>query len=183
MGTYSSRLSYANALKSALATQDKTMMAKLVHPDFVWALPGENAVSGETIGVEAMFDRFARLSEFGVNIEIQQVMVSPRGVAMTLHNTGSHNGAVLEEYLVSAVALRDDKAHRIDTYVSDILMMDAHFSKAAASPSSDGARRLLAGSYSRGSPPCDSHCMRFIAVGDRLVEGRGWPTNLWTLPP
>jgi hypothetical protein len=86
MSTYSSRLSYANALKSALATQDKTMMAKLAHPDFVWALPWESAVSGETIGVEAMFDRFARLSEFGGNIEIQPVMISPRGVAMTLHN-------------------------------------------------------------------------------------------------
>lgn len=75
-----------------------------------------------------MFDRFARLSEFGVNIEIQQVMGSPRGVAMTLHNTGSHKGAVLDEYLVSAVTLRDDKAERIDTYVSDIVMMDAYFS-------------------------------------------------------
>jgi ketosteroid isomerase-like protein len=103
------------------------MLAGLVHPDFVWALPGQNAVSGETVD-EAMFDRFARLSAFGVNIEIQQVMVSPSGVAMTLHNTGRHNGVVLDEYLVSAVTLRGDRADRIDTYVSDIVMTDAYFS-------------------------------------------------------
>ena len=67
------------------------------------------------------------LAGLNVQIEIQNGMVSPDGVALTLHNTGTHNGAILDEYLVSVVTLDDGRASRIDTYISDIPMMDAYF--------------------------------------------------------
>ncbi|MBF4571896.1 nuclear transport factor 2 family protein [Herbiconiux sp. VKM Ac-1786] len=127
MSTYESRATFVNDLRSALSTQDKTKLTALVHNDVVWALPGDNAVSGETVGVDGIFTRLAKLSSFDVRIEIQNGMVSPDGVAMVLHNTGTHNGLTLDEYLVSAVTLVGDKASRIDTYISDIPMMDAYF--------------------------------------------------------
>ncbi|WP_165384988.1 nuclear transport factor 2 family protein [Cryobacterium sp. SO1] len=127
MSTYERRAEFVNDLRSALSSQDRGRLTDLVTEDVVWVLPGSNAVSGETIGVEGIFSRLEMLSAFDVRIEIQNGMVSPDGVAMILHNTGIHNGAILDEYLVSAVTLDDGKASRIDTYVSDIPMMDAYF--------------------------------------------------------
>jgi ketosteroid isomerase-like protein len=127
MSTYETRATFVDDLRTALSTQDRARLEALVHDDIVWALPGNNAVSGETAGVDGIFARLAELASFEVHIEIQHGMVSPDGVAMVLHNTGTHNGKDLDEYLVSAVTLVDDKASRIDTYISDIPMMNAYF--------------------------------------------------------
>ena len=127
MSTYESRAIFINDLRAALSTLDRAQLTGLLHDDVVWALPGHNAVSGETIGIDGIFSRLAILSSFDVHIDIQHGLVSPDGVAMILHNTGTHNGRILDEYLVSAVTLVDDKASRIDTYISDIPMMDAYF--------------------------------------------------------
>jgi ketosteroid isomerase-like protein len=127
MNTYESRAEFVDNLRSALSTADRARLTELVTDDLVWVLPGDNAVSGETIGLDGMFGRLEKLAGFEVNIDIQRGMVSPDGVAMILHNTGTHNGRVLDEYLVSAVTLDDGKASRIDTYISDIPMMNAYF--------------------------------------------------------
>ena len=127
MSTYESRAIFINDLRAALSTLDRAQLTRLLHDDVVWALPGHNAVSGETVGIDGIFSRLAILSSFEVHIDIQQGLVSPDGVAMILHNTGTHKGRILDEYLVSAVTLVDDKASRIDTYISDIPMMDAYF--------------------------------------------------------
>ena len=127
MSTYESRAIFINDLRAALSTLDRAQLTRLLHDDVVWALPGHNAVSGETIGIDGIFSRLATLSSFEVHIDIQHGLVSPDGVAMILHNTGTHNGRILDEYLVSAVTLVDDKASRIDTYISDIPMMNAYF--------------------------------------------------------
>ena len=127
MSTYESRATFVNDLRAALSTLDREQITALVHDDIVWVLPGHNTVSGETVGVDGIFGRLAKLASYNVKIEIKNGMVSPDGVAMILHNTGNHNGLPLDEYLVSAVTLKDDKASRIDTYISDIPMMDAYF--------------------------------------------------------
>ncbi|WP_394769633.1 nuclear transport factor 2 family protein [Lacisediminihabitans sp.] len=127
MITYESRAEFVNDLRAALSTLDRERLTELVTEDVVWALPGSNAVSGETVGVDGIFGRLQKLAGYEVQIEIQNGMVSPDGVAMTLHNTGSHNGLILDEYLVSAVTLEAGRASRIDTYISDIPMMDAYF--------------------------------------------------------
>jgi ketosteroid isomerase-like protein len=127
MNTYESRAEFVDNLRSALSTADRARLTELVTDHLVWVLPGDNAVSGETIGLDGMFGRLEKLAGFEVNIDIQRGMVSPDGVAMILHNTGTHNGRVLDEYLVSAVTLDDGKASRIDTYISDIPMMNAYF--------------------------------------------------------
>ena len=127
MSTYESRAIFINDLRAALSTLDRAQLTRLLHDDVVWALPGHNAVSGETVGIDGIFSRLAILSSFEVHIDIQHGLVSPDGVAMILHNTGTHKGRILDEYLVSAVTLVDDKASRIDTYISDIPMMNAYF--------------------------------------------------------
>jgi uncharacterized protein len=49
------------------------------------------------------------------------------GVALLLHNTGNQNGRILDEYLTTVRTLRDGKIARLDTYISDIEMVNTYF--------------------------------------------------------
>jgi uncharacterized protein len=53
-------------------------------------------------------------------------MVS-RIVALHLHNTGERGGRVLDEHLTTACRLRGDKIYRLDTFVSDIPILNSFF--------------------------------------------------------
>ncbi|MCU1529008.1 MAG: uncharacterized protein JWP75_2771 [Frondihabitans sp.] len=44
-----------------------------------------------------------------------------------MHNTGSHEGRILDEFLVSVVTIRDGKAAALETYLTDIPMMNVYF--------------------------------------------------------
>jgi ketosteroid isomerase-like protein len=127
MTPYESNLVLGNALRTAFATQDRELLTSLVHENFVWKLPGENAVSGHVIGVDGVFSRFAKLAAYGVRISIEQVTVNREGIAFILHNTGDHGGRTLDEYLVTVITVIDGKAAELETYLSDIPMMNAYF--------------------------------------------------------
>ncbi len=72
--------------------------------DIVWSLPGSSLVSGLAKGVDGNSKRARVLVEYAVNLEIQHVVLGYEGVALLLHNTGTHNGRILDEYL-------DDRLH------------------------------------------------------------------------
>jgi ketosteroid isomerase-like protein len=46
---------------------------------------------------------------------------------MLLHNTGEANGRVLDEQLAAVFTFRGDKIARLDTYLSDVAMMEDFF--------------------------------------------------------
>jgi ketosteroid isomerase-like protein len=127
MNPYEHNLALGTALRTAFAAQDRDLLGSLVHEDFVWKLPGENAVSGDMVGVDGVFSRFAKLAAYGVTVSIEQVTVNRHGVAFILHNTGTHAGRVLDEYLVTVITVIDGKAAELETYLSDIPMMNAYF--------------------------------------------------------
>ena len=127
MNAYETNITLGTALRTAFATQDRELLGTLVHTDFVWMLPGENQVSGDVIGVDGILGRFAKLAGYGVNISIEHVTVNAHGIALILHNTGSHEGRILDEFLVSVVTIRDGKAAALETYLTDIPMMNAYF--------------------------------------------------------
>ena len=95
--------------------------------DVAWSLPGSSLVSGLAKGVQGILGRARTIVEYGVSLEIQHVVLGYEGVALLLHNTGSRNGRVLDEYLTTVCTLRDDKIVRLDTYISDVPMVDAYF--------------------------------------------------------
>jgi ketosteroid isomerase-like protein len=127
MDTYDRNLALGDALRAAFAAQDRDLLATLLHENVVWTLPGDNAVSGDVSGIEGVFERFAALARYEVRISIEHVAVNSRGVALILHNTGSHQGRTLDEYLVSVVTIEDGKAASLDTYLTDIRGMNAYF--------------------------------------------------------
>ncbi len=112
---------------AALKTQDAAKLCGLMSDDVTWSLPGTSAVSGVAHGLDGILARVRMLAEFGVNIEVTHVVVGLTGAALLLHNTGSRGGRVFDEHLTTVFQIEADLISRIDTYISDVAMLDAYF--------------------------------------------------------
>ncbi len=100
--------------------------------DVVWTLPGTSQVSGVAKGVEGILKRARTIVAYGTKLEVQHVVLGHEGVALLLHNTGNQNGQILDEYLTTVCSLRDGKIARLDTYISDIDMVNTYFARPAS---------------------------------------------------
>jgi uncharacterized protein len=121
------KMKLATSFIAALRAQDADGFRAIMTDDVAWSLPGSSLVSGLVKGVQGILERARTIVEYGVSLEIQHVVLGYEGVALLLHNTGSRNGRVLDEYLTTVCTLRDDKIVRLDTYISDVPMVDAYF--------------------------------------------------------
>lgn len=84
-------------------------------------------MSGEAHGIEAVLKRAEILRGYGVKVEIEYVVYGLKDVGVHLHNTGKHGDRVLDEHLTNVYVLRGDRICRIDTFVSDVDMLNAFF--------------------------------------------------------
>ena len=84
-------------------------------------------MSGEAHGVDAILKRANTLQGFNVKIEIEHVVHGLQYVALHLHNTGRYGGKVLDEHLTTVIHLDGGKIRRLDTFISDIPMLNAYF--------------------------------------------------------
>jgi ketosteroid isomerase-like protein len=121
------RKQLATSFIAALRAGDANGFRAIMTDDVVWTLPGTSLVSGIAKGVEGILKRARTIVDYGANVEIQHVVVGYEGVALLLHNTGKRNGRILDEYLTTVCTLREDKIVRLDTYISDIAMVNAYF--------------------------------------------------------
>jgi hypothetical protein len=119
--------SIATSFIQSLRTRDASLLTSIVHEDVIWSLPGANRVSGEAAGVAGIMARANDFAKYSLNIEILYVLIGHSDVALSLHNTGTHNGRVLDEHLTTVVRLDGTKVRRLDTYISDVPMLDAFF--------------------------------------------------------
>ena len=122
------RKTLATSVIAAVRGGDAQAFHAIMTDDVVWSLPGSSAVSGLAQGVDGILKRAKSLREYKVTLEIQHVVLGYEGAALLLHNTGNRNGRVLDEYLTTVLAFRDGKISRLDTYISDIPMVNAYFS-------------------------------------------------------
>lgn len=95
--------------------------------DVLWSLPGSSTMSGEARGIDAILKRSEILQSFGVEIEIEHIVYGLRDVALHLHNTGKRDGRILDEHLTTVCHLHGDKIRRLDTFISDVEMLNAFF--------------------------------------------------------
>ncbi|MET0474297.1 MAG: nuclear transport factor 2 family protein [Mycobacterium sp.] len=95
--------------------------------DVIWVLAGHNAVSGEARGIAEVFARLDQLAGYGVHIAIDTITIGRDGAALIMHNTGECGGRTLDEHLVSTMTIENHHITRINTYLSDLDMMDAYF--------------------------------------------------------
>jgi uncharacterized protein len=117
----------AQSFIRGLGSRDGNLLRSIMTEDIVCSLPGESPMSGEAHGVEAILKRANTLHGFNVNIEIEHVVYGLQDVALHLHNTGRYGGKVLDEHLTTVIHLEGGKIRRLDTFVSDILMLNAYF--------------------------------------------------------
>jgi uncharacterized protein len=123
----SDKKALATSFIEALRSMDVKGFQNIMTDDVVWTLPGSSLVSGVAHGVSGILKRAQAIVDCGVTLEIMHVVLGHEGVALLLHNTGQSNGKVLDEYLTTVCTLRDVKIARLDTYISDIPMVNAYF--------------------------------------------------------
>jgi uncharacterized protein len=123
----SERKALATSFIEALRSLDAKGLENIMTGDVVWTLPGSSLVSGVAHGVAGILNRAQAIVERGVTLEIMHVVLGYEGVALLLHNTGQWKGKVLDEHLTTVCTLRDGKIARLDTYISDIPMVNAYF--------------------------------------------------------
>jgi uncharacterized protein len=121
------RKQLATSFIEALRAGDANGFRSIMTDDVLWTLPGTSVVSGVAKGVEGILTRARHIVEYGVNVEIQHVVLGYEGVGLLLHNTGKRGGRVLDEYLTTVCTLREGKIARLDTYISNIEMVNAYF--------------------------------------------------------
>jgi uncharacterized protein len=117
----------AQSFISGLGSRDGNLLRSIMTEDVVWSLPGESPMSGEAHGVEAILKRANTLHGFNVNIEIERVVYGLQDVALHLHNTGRYGGKVLDEHLTTVIHLDCGKIRRLDTFISDVPMLNEYF--------------------------------------------------------
>ena len=117
----------AEKFAAAVRTRDREALAAITTHDVVWSLPGTATVSGLAAGVEGILKRAQALHDYGVNIEVQHVVYGTAGFGLLLHNTGNRADRILDEHLTTIFQLEDGKLCRLDTYISDVEMLNAYF--------------------------------------------------------
>jgi uncharacterized protein len=110
----------------SLQQRDPILLKTVLTDDAVWSLPGTSQISGEAAGADAIVARGQFLGEHGVNFELLHVIYGYEGMGIMLHNTGKCKGRVLDEYLSSIFKLQGEKICRIDTYITDVPMLNAY---------------------------------------------------------
>jgi ketosteroid isomerase-like protein len=112
---------------AAIDARDIHLLKAILTDDVVWTLPGKSLMSGEAHGAEALLKRAEILHRYEVKVEIEHVVYGLEDVGLHLHNTGKHGDRILDEHLTNIYVLRGDKICRIDTFVSDVDMLNAFF--------------------------------------------------------
>ena len=110
----------------SLQQRDPLLLKSVLTEAAVWSLPGTSEVSGEADGADAIVARGQVLGEHGVHFELLHVIYGHEGMGVMLHNTGKCKSRTLDEYLTSIFRLEGEKIARIDTYISDVPMLDAY---------------------------------------------------------
>jgi uncharacterized protein len=117
----------ARRFLSVLGNPDADVVKSVAVADIVWTFPGKSRISGEARGVEGIMERARVIASYNVKFEIIRSVLGFDGVAMLLHNTGMANGRVLDEQLAAVFTFRGEKIARLDTYLSDVAMMENFF--------------------------------------------------------
>lgn len=117
----------ARRFLDTLRTKDWKAMREIVTDDATWNLPGNNKISGLAKGGDEVVARAQLIASYGLDFGLKHILIGPDGVALSLNNTAKRGGLVLDEWLSTVCHLRHERIFRIETYLSDVEMMDAFF--------------------------------------------------------
>lgn len=125
--TDADRKHLAETFIASLRAQDASLLRTICSESVIWSLPGSSLVSGEAVSIDGIMKRAHGLATRHVSLEILHVLYGFEGFAIMLNNTGTFEGRVLNEYLTTVAQVRDGRVHRLDTYISDVGMLNEYF--------------------------------------------------------
>ena len=117
----------ARQFLEALRSRDWSLLRSIMTDDIVWTLPGTSLISGEAIGLDAVIGRAQRIVSYGLTFNLNHILIGQSGLALSLHNTAKKGTQSLDEHLATVCTLRDRKICEINTYLSDVDMVNAFF--------------------------------------------------------
>jgi ketosteroid isomerase-like protein len=123
------KLQLANTLLTSLKTKNWDLFGSIITENTTWSLPGTSYISGLATGADAVIERAQRIVSFGVNFNLSHVLYGQNGVALSLHNQTIRGTKVLDEYLATVCEIRNGKIVAINTYLSDVPMVNAFFTQ------------------------------------------------------
>jgi uncharacterized protein len=117
----------AKRFLSILGKPDEEVVKSVAVGDVVWTFPGSSVISGEARGVAGIMKRAKAIAEQEVKVEMVRTVFGYDGIAVILHNTSATSCRVLDEHLAAVFSFRGDKISRLDTFLSDVPMVNAFF--------------------------------------------------------
>jgi uncharacterized protein len=136
--THDEQQQLARTFLSVLRSPDAEVVRRVAVEDVIWSFPGSSAISGIAQGVEGVMQRARAIAAYGVNVEILRAVFGHAGVALILHNTAARGERVLDEHLAAVFSFRGDQIARLDTYLSDVPMVELFFEASQLSVSGNG---------------------------------------------
>jgi ketosteroid isomerase-like protein len=127
MATDELKKTIAQQFLEALRSRDWGLLRSIMTDDIVWTLPGTSLISGEASGVDAVIGRAQRIVSYGLTFNLNHILIGQSGLALSLHNTARKGTQSLDEHLATVCTLRDGKICEINTYLSDVEMVNAFF--------------------------------------------------------
>jgi len=115
---------------AAYAAHDFERLKQLLHHGIEWSLPGNGSISGIATGIDAVVQRVKTIIAAGIKTELHDILIGQNGITLSLHNSAKKpDGRVLEEQLATVLTVDSGLIKRIDTYLSDVPMMERFFDK------------------------------------------------------
>ena len=127
MTTDSEKIELAKKFLTGLRMADRALHESIMAKDIVWSLPGNSLISGEAKGIDAIHRRAGIIKAHGMNFELKNILLGRHGVAAFLHNTAQYKGKMFDMILTTVMSIRDGKIVALDTYMSDIGMLNSFF--------------------------------------------------------
>lgn len=114
---------------SAYKDHDWESLRKLFDQDIQWTLPGAGKISGTAVGVDAALNRVKSIVAGEVKTKLNHILVGQNGITLSLSNTAeSADGRILDEQLATVLTVDQGLIIKIDTYLSNVPMMEKYFS-------------------------------------------------------
>jgi uncharacterized protein len=127
MTTEKEKTEIAQKFLAGLRNRDWDLLKSIMADDIVWSLPGSSLISGEAHGVDAVIQRARLIVSYGLTFTLKHILLGQHGVALSLNNTAQRGDVILDQHLATVCRLRDGKIFTIDTYLSDVDMVNAFF--------------------------------------------------------
>jgi len=76
---------------------------------------------------DLMVGRGGRIVGYGLTFTLKHILIGQHDLALSLHNTAKNGNQILDEHLATVCLLRNEKICAINTYLSDVEMVNAFF--------------------------------------------------------